>query len=92
MLAAVQSLYASGTLSMKTDGTVGQPAVQRMGLRQGCPLSPTLFEIFFDFLHDHLQAAAPTAGLQLRSGRWRLRLCMLMMWHCSHGRLTDRNN
>ena len=70
MLAAIQSLYASGTLSMKVDGTAGQPAVQRMGVRQGCPLSPTLFGIFFDGLHDHLQSHAPTAGLQLRSGRW----------------------
>ena len=70
MLAAVQSLYASGTLAMKVDGTAGQPAVPRMGVRQGCPLSPTLFGIFFDGLHDHLQAHAPSSGVQLRSGRW----------------------
>ena len=69
MLAAIQSLYTSGTLSMKVDGTAGQPAVQRMGVRQGCPLSPTLFGIFFDGLHDHLHTAALAAGLQLRSGR-----------------------
>ena len=37
---------------------------------QGCPLSPTLFCIFFDGPHDHLQAPAPSASLQLRSGRW----------------------
>ena len=70
MLAAVQSLYASGTLAMKVDGTAGQPAVPRMGVRQGCPLSPTLFGIFFDGLHDRLQAHAPSSGVQLRSGRW----------------------
>ena len=70
MLGAVQSLYVTGTLSMKIDGTVGSPAVQQMGVRQGCPLSPTLFGIFFDGLHDRLQAVAPSAGLQLRSGRW----------------------
>ncbi len=45
MLAAVQSLYATGTLAMKIDGTAGQPAVQHMGVRQGCSLSPTLFGI-----------------------------------------------
>ncbi len=57
---------------MKIDGTAGQPAVQHMGLRQGCPLSPTLFGIFFDGLHDFLLAWAPAVavGVQLRSGRW----------------------
>lgn len=70
ILTAIQSLYVSGTLSMKVDGTAGQPAVQRMGVRQGCPLSPTLFGIFFDGLHDHWQSCAHTARLQLRSGRW----------------------
>ena len=70
MLAAIQSLYSSGTLSMKVAGTAGQPRAQQMGVRQGCPLSPTLFGVFFDGLHDHLQSCAPAAGVQLGSGRW----------------------
>ncbi len=67
---AVQSLYATGTLAMKIDGAAGQPAVQHMWVRQGCPLSPTLFGIFFDGLHDFLLAWAPAVGVQLKSGRW----------------------
>ena len=70
MLAAFQSLYSIGTLSMKVAGTAGQPRSQQMGVRQGCPLSPTLFGIFFDGLHDHLQSCAPMSGMQLGSGRW----------------------
>ena len=41
-----------------------------MGVRQGCPLSPTLFGLFFDGLHDHLHSCASASGIQLRSGRW----------------------
>ena len=70
MFAAIQSIYSSGPLAMKINGIAGQPAVQRMGVRQGCPLSPTLFGIFFDGLHDHLHACAPSCGVQLKSGRW----------------------
>ena len=70
MLAAIRSLYSSGTLSMKVAGTVGQPRLQQMGVRQGCPLSPTLFGLFFDGLHDHMHSCASTAGIQLRSGKW----------------------
>ena len=70
MLAAIQSLYASGTLAMKVGGTAGAPLAQQNGVRQGCPLSPTLFGIFFDGLHPHLDHTAPHASVQLGSGRW----------------------
>ena len=36
----------------------------------GCLLNPTLFGIFFDGLHSHLDSVAPHAGVQLGSGRW----------------------
>ena len=70
MLAAIKSLYASGTLSMKVGGAAGPSLFQQNGVRQGCPLSPTLFGILFDGLHGHLDCSLPHAGLLLGSGRW----------------------
>ena len=75
MLAAIQLLYATGSLSMKVGGTAGRPQVQHMGVRQGCPLSPTLFGLFFDGLHEHLSGLAPAPGLLLGSGRHLPFLC-----------------
>ena len=63
MLAAVQSLYDGGTMRMKISGRAGASGTARVGVRQGCPVSPTLFGIFFDDLHARLVADCPTAGL-----------------------------
>ena len=53
---------------MKVSGNSGGSKVQLMSVRQGFPLSPTLFGIFFDGLHEHMRAVAAEAGLLLGSG------------------------
>ena len=70
MLAAIKSLYSSGTLSMKVAGTAGQPRLQRRGVRQGRPLRSTLFGLSFHGLHDHLNSSVSAAGIQLKPGKW----------------------
>ena len=47
----------------------GQPAPiyhNSIGLKQGCPLSATLFGLFIDGLHQYLQDAVPDAGVRVQ--------------------------
>ena len=66
MLSAIQSLHTGSLLSMRVGGQCGPSQSPSIGLRQGCPLSATLFGIFIDGLHHHLQTTAPAAGVQIR--------------------------
>ena len=54
---------------MKVCGSSGASGTAQVGVRQGCPLSPTLFGLFFDDLCGHLQAECPLAGVQCRGSR-----------------------
>ena len=65
MLAAVQSLYANCQVAVKVQGHVGASIHTTTGLRQGCPLSPTLFGLFTDGLHHYLQQLVPSAGIEV---------------------------
>jgi hypothetical protein len=69
MLAALQSMYASATIRVHIQGRVGVSVPSHTGLRQGCPLSPTLFGIFADGLHRFLLAECPHQGPLLSDGR-----------------------
>ena len=69
MLGAIQSVYDGCLLSMRVCGSCGCSHSPSIGLRQGCPLSATLFGIFIDGLHHHFQSTCPIAGVQLRSLR-----------------------
>ena len=69
VLSAVQSLYDECTVSMNIGGKSGQRFTSHTGVKQGCPLSPTLFGLFVDGLHRHLLQRCPAEGPQLRSGQ-----------------------
>ena len=69
MLEGIQSLYDGGDMSMKISGSSGASGTARVGVRQGCPLSPTLFGIFFDSLDAQLQAESAAAGVECRGVR-----------------------
>ena len=71
MSGATQSLYSDCLLSMRIAGTCGEAQSPAMGLRQVCPLSATLFGLFIDGLHHHLESCVPSAGIELRGMRLR---------------------
>ena len=68
MLAAVKSLYATSSLAVKVGGRVGSPLPSQTGVKQGCPLSPTLFGLFLDGLHRYIAIHCPHIGPALSDG------------------------
>ena len=62
MLEALKKAYEKVMLRVKVDGHVGDPFESTAGVKQGCPLSPTLFGLFIEAYADYLaakDAAAP---------------------------------
>lgn len=51
---AVASLYAQVRCQLKTSNTLSQEFSSNMGVKQGCPLSPTLFGLYIDRLEEFL--------------------------------------
>ncbi|KAK9836090.1 hypothetical protein WJX81_000576 [Elliptochloris bilobata] len=69
MLGALQSLYSNAEYAINVGGRRGVGVRSTRGVKQGCPLSPTLFGLLLDGLHWALLAGAPGAGPQLACGR-----------------------
>ena len=68
MLAAIKSIYKDSELSMNINGRVGHAVASQNGVKQGCPLSPTLFGLFADGLHRYLKLYCPDEGFALADG------------------------
>ena len=69
LLAAIQSLYQHAEYAISAGGRRGAGVPSVCGVKQGCPLSPTLFGLLLDGLHWALMAGAPAAGPALACGR-----------------------
>ena len=57
-LAATQALYKDVPMAVRTTAGLSPPFQATIGLKQGCPLSPTLFGLFIDDFEGELRAAA----------------------------------
>ena len=59
MLAALQSLYEDSGLAISINGRSGKTVQSHTGVKQGCPLSPTLFGLYIDGMHRFLMSSGP---------------------------------
>jgi hypothetical protein len=65
MMEAIQSIYKNVTACVKTPEGMTDTFPSEMGVKQGCPMSPTLFGLFLDPLEELLlkgNADAPIIG------------------------------
>ena len=69
-LSAIKSIYEDSELSMIISGRVGPAVSSQAGVKQGCPLSPMLFGLYADGLHQYLKLYCPGEGFMLSDGTW----------------------
>ena len=67
MLAAIQSLYTDGLYAINVCGKHEEKIQSSIGVKQGCPLSPTLFGLLLNGLHFTLADQCSWAGTWLNS-------------------------
>ena len=58
-------MYTDARVAVKVRGRINTPLPTHCGVKQGCPLSPTLFGVFMDGLDRWLRTQAPTAGVSI---------------------------
>jgi Reverse transcriptase (RNA-dependent DNA polymerase) len=68
MLHAIKGMYDVGVdMHIKTPTGTLDPIHTSVGVKQGCPLSPTLFGLYIDGLQHHVASECPAAGPALQS-------------------------
>jgi hypothetical protein len=85
-------MYKSTLIPIKIDWQVSQPITTNQGVRRGCWLSPTLFNIYFNKVTEKWkEKMSRTNGIQLKNKN-----SYLCRWHSSHNyiirRITGRLN
>jgi len=65
MLSALKAYYADVKESVKTSSGATEAFDSKIGVKQGCPLSPTLFGIFIDALEGHIRATFPHSTIRV---------------------------
>jgi hypothetical protein len=63
LLALMRDLYAGCEACVQVNGGVSSWFPMATGVRQGCPMSPTLFNTFFDFLTRQVEERCAALGV-----------------------------
>lgn len=66
MLSSIVSMYWQAPMQPKLGGRLGQPFDSTRGVKQGDPLSPLLFGVFFDRIEKWLEQRLPACGVHIR--------------------------
>jgi hypothetical protein len=64
LLGLIKDLYSGCQACISSNGTTSQWFPMSSGVRQGCPMSPTLFNVFIDFLARLVIAACEEQGVR----------------------------
>ena len=56
MLEALKTCYNKVLMRVRVDGQVGDPFESQQGVKQGCPLSPTLYGFLGEGFADYVEA------------------------------------
>jgi hypothetical protein len=65
MLASIKAYYADTTEQVRTNEGLSPPIPSHMGVKQGCPLSPTLFGLIIDESEDWLLHMVPDSSVHV---------------------------
>ena len=65
LLEAVRGFYVNSRVCLRVDGLKGRKFVVNVGLRQGCVMSPWLFNLFMDSLVREVKRECTDEGLGL---------------------------
>ena len=79
MLRAIQSLYEDSGLTIHINGRRGQTFQSVTGVKQGCPMSPTLFGLYMDGLHHYLMSIDIPDVPMLSSGNMSFQIWIMQM-------------
>ncbi len=66
-LTLLRSLYHNTKCIVKGQYSLSEPFTVLCGVRQGCPLSTTLFNLFISDLHSYITQRCPGLGVRVRS-------------------------